>query len=62
VNLCKLFKFEFRMVVINVVSVYICSLSPSSVLPIIIVAVAVLFEFCEELENPSNVSVCVKTF
>jgi hypothetical protein len=52
------------MVVINVVSVYICSLSSSSVLPNIIVAVAaaVLFEFCEELENPSNVSVCVKTF
>jgi hypothetical protein len=51
------------MDVIIVVSVYIFTSSPSSVLPIIVaVAAAVLFEFCEELGNPSNGSVCVKTF
>jgi hypothetical protein len=51
------------MVVMNVVSVYICFLSPSSVLPNIVVALApVLFEFSEELENPSNGFVCVKIF
>jgi hypothetical protein len=39
--------------------------SPSFVLPsvivvIVVVAAAVLFEYCEELENTSTVCVCVK--
>ena len=62
-----MFKFKFRMDVIIEGSVCICYWSPSYVLPIIVIivvvfvfAAAVLFEFCEELENTSNVSMCVK--